>query len=666
MGVARAALIVVVAFAFDAFARPAKPVDDAKEAARQGTLRFKAGQYQEALGFFLISYAKKKDPVVIWNIGRCYEELGDYPQALKYFEEFHASAHDEAARQKAEAKIAAMKERIGPPPEPAKPPEPERPPEVARPPEPEKVGPGGPQGLAGERVSMEKRAQSVVKVLAMGLPRFARADAGGVVPVALPDAGYGSGVVVSNDCIVLTNRHVVEGKVAVAVRFEGNDRVFPAVVAHKSDLADCAVLVVDRVFCPDTMPISAPPQGLERGQSVYRIGYGGELPGAEVHTRAASVKRGVVSRKVEVNGGSFLEIDAPVNPGDSGGPVLTEDGAFAGLTVAKVSGVEGVGFAIPAAVVQQVVNDDRVRKDIAQAREGMQGRDWEGKRSLSEICADLVETTPDDLLQALLATESKRQRTLEAFKAASSLSEEVGLLTAAAVWNVGAWLVVKGDKSQRQVGWDLLERCREAAHAVSKKGSLASNDFVVNVDNAYKTLKGYGDKVVLSKPPPKQQVDVPRWELRVGRTYEFYFHWLLLFHKVRDEEKHQLANFAAGFQLPIVGNGRFEAGIGVGYGFSWVDEVDKVDNVDKGESDILHRILFPIRARYWFLIADVGPQMVYHKQMDSSGDKKGKLQAGALVRVGFSVGADLGFEYDYVPVLNDYEHFYGLYMGFCM
>lgn len=624
---------------------PATPAAEAKKAAKEGTARFKTGRYQEALGFFLISYAKQKEPVVAWNIARCYEELGEPPQALRYFEEYRAVAPDAAGRAKADAKIEAMKARIAaaaaPPPVPVPAP-------VA----------SAPLHAAVPSIGIDERARAVVKVLAMGLPRFARAGKGGVVPVAVPDAGYGSGIVVSDDCVVLTNRHVVDDKIAIAVRFEGTDRVFPATVAHAAPDADVAVLLVDRAVCRDVMPVDGERRAPERGRTVFRVGYGGEVPGAEAHTRVASVKRGIVSRVAEVRGEKLIEIDAPVNPGDSGGLLATEAGEFAGMTVAKVEGVEGVGFAIPPERVTAALRAAEADGALAKARALLAGKEWASRRLLGEVCADLVETSPDDMHKAILATEEKRVRTTKAFEGAKGIEGEVLLLTAAAAWNVGTWMVLEGGPARNKDGWKLLDGCRDAARAAPKGNpALASNDFVKNVDEAYRSLKRGKDPVVMGKPAQaRPRDDGSPWEMRIGKSFDVYFHWLVWFYEQGDEHERTLLNFATGFQLPIVGKGRFEAGLGVGYGFTYFDARAIEDN--------LHRIMFPLRARYWFLIADVGPQMVYHTTIDRSGDEKGKLEAGALVRFGFSIGGEVGFEYDYVPVQNDYVDFYGLYLGF--
>jgi|GEM_PF-1530580 len=89
----------------------------AEALAKAGELLFDAKKFKDALKQFLDAYAlfeppKFVIPEVIWNIGRCYEEMGDDLNALKYFEEFERYAKDPQYKGAAEAKIKEVKGRI--------------------------------------------------------------------------------------------------------------------------------------------------------------------------------------------------------------------------------------------------------------------------------------------------------------------------------------------------------------------------------------------------------------------------------------------------------------------------------------------------------------------------------------------------------------------------
>lgn len=84
----------------------------AHDHAATGVTLFKAARYPEALALFLTSYTKQKIPEVVWNIGRCYEEMGDLDNALKYFEEFRVMSPTREKKTAARAKIDQVKEKI--------------------------------------------------------------------------------------------------------------------------------------------------------------------------------------------------------------------------------------------------------------------------------------------------------------------------------------------------------------------------------------------------------------------------------------------------------------------------------------------------------------------------------------------------------------------------
>ncbi|NOZ01412.1 MAG: tetratricopeptide repeat protein [Deltaproteobacteria bacterium] len=84
----------------------------AQELAQTGVNLFKEGKYQEALALFLASYHREKIAEVAWNIGRCYEEMGELEKALEYFAQFQSVADDLAKKATAYAKIEELRKRI--------------------------------------------------------------------------------------------------------------------------------------------------------------------------------------------------------------------------------------------------------------------------------------------------------------------------------------------------------------------------------------------------------------------------------------------------------------------------------------------------------------------------------------------------------------------------
>ena len=180
-------------------------------------------------------------------------------------------------------------------------------------------------------------------------------------------AGVGSGVILSNDGLVLTNAHVANPyAVEISITLPSLESVGAKLVGwdHWTDLA-LIRLDLDEVrrrgltFQPAALGDSA---ALYPGETVYAVGtpYG----------LTRTVTRGIISNDrryfEDVEGvrgyetGTFntwLQTDAAINPGNSGGPLVTEDGAVVGINSRGFVGADNLGFAIPAAIARRVVDE---------------------------------------------------------------------------------------------------------------------------------------------------------------------------------------------------------------------------------------------------------------------------------------------------------------------
>ena len=163
----------------------------------------------------------------------------------------------------------------------------------------------------------------------------------------------GSGVIVRSDGYIVTNNHVVEGATEVRVTLLDR-REFPARVLLTDPRADLAVLKID---APEPLPTLRVDAGGEPevGDLVLAIGNPFGI--------GQTVTNGIVSatgRTLEGATGvaAFIQTDASINPGNSGGALVDMDGDLIGINSAILSRSgtsSGVGFAVPAALVQQVV-----------------------------------------------------------------------------------------------------------------------------------------------------------------------------------------------------------------------------------------------------------------------------------------------------------------------
>ncbi|MBV9180468.1 MAG: Do family serine endopeptidase [Acidobacteria bacterium] len=168
--------------------------------------------------------------------------------------------------------------------------------------------------------------------------------------------GLGSGILISPDGYIVTNHHVVKG--ATDIRVTMNDRrVFAAKLVGADPLTDLAVLKIDARSLP-SVPWGDSTQ-LHPGQTV--LAFGNPLG------FRFTVTRGIVSALNRPNPfnqdrrapGEFIQTDAAINEGNSGGPLVNAHGEVVGINTFLVSptgGFAGMGFAIPTQIVRPTVD----------------------------------------------------------------------------------------------------------------------------------------------------------------------------------------------------------------------------------------------------------------------------------------------------------------------
>ena len=170
-----------------------------------------------------------------------------------------------------------------------------------------------------------------------------------------PTGSVGSGVIVRADGIVVTNTHVIQGMDEIIVGL--NDRrQFTAKVLLADERSDIAVLQLEGVEEP--LPVLRIDAGEDQqiGDLVLAIG--------NPFGVGQTVTNGIISalNRTETgisDSGSFIQTDAAINPGNSGGALVNMDGDLIGINTAIFSrsgSSSGVGFAVPATMVQRVVD----------------------------------------------------------------------------------------------------------------------------------------------------------------------------------------------------------------------------------------------------------------------------------------------------------------------
>lgn len=199
-----------------------------------------------------------------------------------------------------------------------------------------------------------------------------------------PQVGYGSGVILSPDGYIVTNNHVIDGADVIDVTLN-DSRKFQATVVGSDPNSDLALIKIEG----DEFPVV--PMGnsdeLKLGEWVLAVGNPFNL--------TSTVTAGVVSAKARKIGiydkqgsiESFIQTDAAINMGNSGGALVNSKGELIGINAALESPTgtyAGYGFAIPTTIVRKVVSDLKEYGAVQRAMLGISGNDIATMRQLDE------------------------------------------------------------------------------------------------------------------------------------------------------------------------------------------------------------------------------------------------------------------------------------------
>lgn len=179
--------------------------------------------------------------------------------------------------------------------------------------------------------------------------------------------GSGSGVIISEDGYIVTNNHVIDGAKSIKVNLNDN-RVFEAELVGTDPASDIALLKVD---ANDLSPMNfGNSDEVRLGEWVLAVGNPFNL--------TSTVTAGIISAKGRniniINDRtaieSFIQTDAAVNPGNSGGALVNTHGELIGINTAistHTGSFEGYSFAVPSNIVRKVVDDLRTYGTVQRA-----------------------------------------------------------------------------------------------------------------------------------------------------------------------------------------------------------------------------------------------------------------------------------------------------------
>ncbi|MDX2231213.1 MAG: HhoA/HhoB/HtrA family serine endopeptidase [Leptolyngbyaceae cyanobacterium bins.349] len=172
-------------------------------------------------------------------------------------------------------------------------------------------------------------------------------------PSTRVERGQGSGFIIRNDGLILTNAHVVSGADTVTVKMK-DGRELQGKVMGADSLTDVAVVKVQGANLP-TVRLGNADQ-LKPGEWAIAIGNPLGLENTVTVGIISATGRSSSDVRVPDKRVNFIQTDAAINPGNSGGPLLNQRGEVVGMNTAIIGGAQGLGFAIPINTAQRIAD----------------------------------------------------------------------------------------------------------------------------------------------------------------------------------------------------------------------------------------------------------------------------------------------------------------------
>ncbi|MDJ0853764.1 MAG: DegQ family serine endoprotease [Desulfobacterales bacterium] len=248
-------------------------------------------------------------------------------------------------------------------------------------------------------------------------------------------SGLGTGFIIDPDGHIVTNHHVVDGADSIKVVLQ-DERQFEATVIGRDPQTDLALIKVDSRQKLPFVPLGKS-SDLSVGEWVVAIGN----PFGLEHT----VTAGIVSAKGRVIGAGpyddYIQTDASINPGNSGGPLLNMQGEVVGINTAIIASGQGIGFAIPIDMANDIVTQLKAEGEVTRGWLGVTIQDLKGDLAsyydleegrgvlVTQVVpgdpADKAGIRPNDIILEVDDTEVNSSRALTTKAAGLAVGERV-------------------------------------------------------------------------------------------------------------------------------------------------------------------------------------------------------------------------------------------------
>ena len=181
----------------------------------------------------------------------------------------------------------------------------------------------------------------------------------------------GSGIIINQDGYILTNNHVVEDSKRLTVKMENQTEV-PAKIIGTDPETDLALIKIDKKLNPDQVATLGNSDQLKIGQWAIAVGN----PFGLGWTVTVGVVSALGRSNLIISGGGpsyqdFIQTDASINFGNSGGPLVNIRGEVIGINAAVNTQGQGIGFAIPINIAKNIVDQLREHGSVVRGYLGM-------------------------------------------------------------------------------------------------------------------------------------------------------------------------------------------------------------------------------------------------------------------------------------------------------
>src|SRR6476469_7689740 len=227
------------------------------------------------------------------------------------------------------------------------------------------------QAAAGDDALLDAYSNAVISVTERVGPAVVRVETGSKGPGARQRGGLGSGIVISPDGLVLTNSHVVGTSKQIRLR-DNEGMITDARVLGVDPDTDLALLRADGVRDLH-YALLGNSKNLRRGQLVVAIGnplgFESTVTAGVVSALGRSI-RSVSGRTIE----DVIQTDAALNPGNSGGPLVSSSAEVIGINTAIINGAQGICFAVASNTAQFVLSEIIRHGYVRRAHIGVAGQ----------------------------------------------------------------------------------------------------------------------------------------------------------------------------------------------------------------------------------------------------------------------------------------------------